>query len=180
MIHILCLSKRRRCLQNLFAWSMPCKTVLCVLWALSWIKKGHENPTGGPQNRENWGGPTNGRADACRLAASLSMTSRSQQSNRHATRFRLILVPGPCSFASVDAPSNYAAVLMSSGPSPQASRPRRSHPDPSLPQPHHHPRRRHHRSLAALPAHRHRHCHQPPPRSPLPVSRLPSTPTSIP
>ena len=33
------------------------------------------------------------------------MTRRSQQSNRHATRFRLILVPGPCSFASGDAPS---------------------------------------------------------------------------
>ena len=25
-------------------------------------------PTGGTQNREHWGGPTNGRAAACRLA----------------------------------------------------------------------------------------------------------------
>jgi len=56
------------------------------------------------------------------------------------------------------------------------------HPDLSLPQHHHHPRRRG-RSLlcslpflpvsAALPAHRRRHRHQPPLRSPAPVSRLP-------
>ena len=74
----------------------------------------------------------------------------------------------------------HAQKSVSSSPPNRALRPHHQqsqlHPDLSLPQPHHLPRRRHHRSLAALPAHRRRHRHQPPPRSPLPVSRLPSLP----
>ena len=36
----------------------------CELWA---VFKRYKNPTGGSQNIGNWAGPTNGRADACRL-----------------------------------------------------------------------------------------------------------------
>ena len=88
-------------------------------------------PTGGSQRREYWGGPTNGRAAACRRRLAAKATPA--PGGWHNTSFAR-----PISSTFFFEPS--------SSPPNRALRPHDPiHPDLSLPLHHHHLRRRHHR-----------------------------------